>query len=154
MLKLTSSTNEIFEVELNSAIKSALIKNIIEDCGTEDTIPLEIITSNTLRKVIEYLQKDLPTTSFKGKVESNDIKIYVSYWESIFIDVSIDDLKDLIIAANFLDIPSLLTLCSIKFACILYGKSASQMRSILNEEDDLDPIEVQKIRKRYENDFN
>ena len=57
------------------------------------------------------------------------------------------------IVANFLDIPQLLKLCSIKFASILYEKNSSEMRLILNEEDDLDHAEVEKLRKQYEEEL-
>jgi Skp1 family, tetramerisation domain. len=77
MIKLTTG-QVLFELPILSATKSGLLKNIIEDCGTDETIPLETISSQTLTKIIEYLNQNLSDNNFNQKVESNDIKKYVS----------------------------------------------------------------------------
>lgn len=150
MIRLRSGT-DFLEISRNFASKSRLIQNVIEDCESDEVVPLDSIPIETLGKIVEYLEKDLPSNLFEGKATSSDLKKFVSHWEADFVDLPIDQIKELLLAANFLDIPQLLQLCSLKFACILYGKSASEMRVILNENDDLDPDEVNKLRKEYEN---
>ena len=61
MIKLRSSDGDTFEVEENVAMESRKIKNnmmIQEDnCAGETVIPLPIIPSNILARVIEYCKK-------------------------------------------------------------------------------------------------
>jgi S-phase kinase-associated protein 1 len=54
MLKLLSSEGETFEVPEEVANKSMLIKNMVEDSGTDEEIPLPNVKSAVLAKVIEY----------------------------------------------------------------------------------------------------
>ena len=153
MIKLTCCCQSVFEIRIQSAVKSGLIKNIIEDSGPDEIIPLNYIKKGTMKKIIEYLEYELNENLFNGKVESHNIREYVSLWESEYINIEIEELREIMIVANFLDIPQLLKLCSIKFASILYEKNSSEMRLILNEEDDLDHAEVEKLRKQYEEEL-
>ena len=51
---LKSSDKVLFEVNEPVALESQMIKNIIEDAGTANAIPLFNVSSNILSKVIEY----------------------------------------------------------------------------------------------------
>jgi S-phase kinase-associated protein 1 len=53
-VKLTSSDNQMFEVDEEIANESQTVKNMIEDTGTEDIIPLPNVPGKILAKVIEY----------------------------------------------------------------------------------------------------
>ena len=53
-LKLISAEGTIYEIEENVACKSQLIKNMVEDAGTSEEIPLPNVKSEILEKVIEY----------------------------------------------------------------------------------------------------
>merc|ERR1712080_787590 len=54
MLKLKSSQGEIFEVEPEVACMSTLIKNMVDDSGTDEEIPLPNVKTAILSKVIDY----------------------------------------------------------------------------------------------------
>jgi S-phase kinase-associated protein 1 len=49
---LKSNDGEIFEVEQAVAMKSQMIKYVIEDRGFDDTIPIPGVTSAILAKVL------------------------------------------------------------------------------------------------------
>ena len=53
---LKSSDKVLFEVNEPVALESQMIKNIIEDAGTANAIPLFNVSSNILSKVIEYCE--------------------------------------------------------------------------------------------------
>eukprot|EP00437_Effrenium_voratum_P010787 CAMPEP_0181440926 /NCGR_PEP_ID=MMETSP1110-20121109/23233_1 /TAXON_ID=174948 /ORGANISM="Symbiodinium sp., Strain CCMP421" /LENGTH=67 /DNA_ID=CAMNT_0023564773 /DNA_START=57 /DNA_END=257 /DNA_ORIENTATION=+ len=61
-VKLKSSQGEIFEVEPEVATMSTLIKNMVEDSGTDEEIPLPNVKTAILSKVIDYCKyhKDSP----------------------------------------------------------------------------------------------
>ena len=54
LLKLKSSQGEIFEVEPEVACMSTLIKNMVDDSGTDEEIPLPNVKTAILSKVIDY----------------------------------------------------------------------------------------------------
>merc|ERR1719221_1936028 len=62
MLKLTSSQGEIFEVLPEVACMSTLIKNMVDDSGTDEEIPLPNVNTAILSKVVDYCKyhKDCP----------------------------------------------------------------------------------------------
>lgn len=53
-VKLCSSDTQQFEVEREVADTSETVKNLIEDSGAEDVIPLPNVSGKILAKVIEY----------------------------------------------------------------------------------------------------
>ena len=51
---LKSNDNELFEVGVQVASESQHIKNMVEDVGTAEAIPLHNVSGKILSKVIEY----------------------------------------------------------------------------------------------------
>ncbi|GMH34609.1 hypothetical protein BSKO_02470 [Bryopsis sp. KO-2023] len=124
IIKLKSSDDECFEVPEAVALRSETIKNMIEDIqGVEGYIvPLPDVNSTTLRKVIEYCQyhvdaeeKDQNGNPKKGEEE-------VRNWDQVYIQVDIDTLYTLILAASNLKITGLQDLCCQRIADMIRGK--------------------------------
>ena len=55
-IKLKSKQEELFEVEKNTAFRSVTIKNMVEDTGMDICVPIPMVESRTLVKVIEFLK--------------------------------------------------------------------------------------------------
>merc|ERR1711998_34923 len=53
-VKLKSKQEEIFEVSKEVACRSVTVKNMVEDTGSDAPIPLPMVDSKILIKVIEY----------------------------------------------------------------------------------------------------
>lgn len=53
-VKLKSKHEEVFEVEKDVAFRSVTVKNMIEDTGLDTPVPLPMVDSKILIKVIEY----------------------------------------------------------------------------------------------------
>ena len=65
-----------------------------------------------------------------------------SEWDVNFIEFkNLDDLVDLIVAANFLDIQGLLALGCAKVATIIKGKSVEEIREVFGIVNDFTPEE-------------
>lgn len=89
---------------------------MIEDTGKEGEIKIPNIKINTLKKVIEYCtyykDKEYPIIN-KPLSSKNLLENGASEWDVEFIDLKdINELIDLVVAANFLDIKGLLNLGS------------------------------------------
>lgn len=146
-INLKSSDGEIFEIDQEVALESQTIKHMIEDDCADDTgIPLPNVTSKVLAKVIEYCKKHVEAAaanSDERRVDENDIKT----WDAEFVKVDQDTLFDLILAANYLDIKSLLDLTCKTVAAMIDGKTPEQIRKTFNIKNDYTPEEEEEVRR-------
>ncbi|XP_048128618.1 SKP1-like protein 1A isoform X1 [Rhodamnia argentea] len=119
-ITLRSSDGESFEVEEAVAVESQTIKHMIEDDCADNAIPLPNVTSKILAKVIEYCKKHVDASKAEDRVNDEDLKA----WDAAFIKVDQVDqatLFDLILAANYLNIKSLLDLTCQTVADMIKG---------------------------------
>lgn len=97
---------------------------MIDDAGTEEEIPLPNVKKPILQKVMEYCEKhrtDNPPEIEKPLKTSNLSEI-VDAWDAKFIDIeNLEELFEIILAANYLDIKSLLDLSCAKVATLIKG---------------------------------
>lgn len=148
-VKLSSSDEQVFEVDLEIAKCSITIKNILEgtkrilflsmrptehsfaDIGeTETPIPLTNVTGALLKKILEYCQYhrehplDAPADGAKEERRLDDI----IPWDQAFCNVDQPTLFGLILAANYLDIKPLLDLTCKTVALLIKGKTPEEIR--------------------------
>eukprot|EP01090_Pellita_catalonica_P002509 TRINITY_DN12085_c0_g1_i1.p1 TRINITY_DN12085_c0_g1~~TRINITY_DN12085_c0_g1_i1.p1 ORF type:complete len:151 (+),score=31.93 TRINITY_DN12085_c0_g1_i1:96-548(+) len=128
---LQSSDGQEFSVSKEVAEMSNTIKHMLGDLSrsmdaSSAPIPLPNINSTNLEKVIDYLNHHL-----LHPVPDRDDGDYrldnITDWDEDFIDVDIEMLFDLILAANFLDIKSLLDLGCKTVAKMIIGKTPDEI---------------------------
>ena len=149
MLKLQSQEGRVFEVEESVASKSLLIKNMVEDSGTDEEIPLPNVKSAILEKVIEYCRhyRDQIPPEIEKPLKSAVMQDVVPAWDAAFVELEHEMLFELILAANYLDIKSLLDLSCAKVASQMKGKNPEEIRRTFNIENDFTPEEEQQVRE-------
>ena len=150
LITLVSSDNQKIDIDTESAQKSNLLKGLISDYnGNQDPIQLPDIKYDILKKVVDYL------TYYKGKtpkdipkpMPSGNLSEVIDDWDVKFINsIDLDSVFDLINAANYMDIPSLIDLSCAKIASLMKGKTAQEIRTMFNIECDLTEEEL----KEYE----
>ncbi len=101
-----------------------LLMLIYIDAGTEEEIPLPNVKATTLAKVLKYcelhkgenppeIEKPLKSANLSDVVSQNDVK---------FIDIeNIEEIFEIVLAANYLDIKSLMELACAKIASLIKG---------------------------------
>lgn len=157
MIKLRSSDEKIFDVDVEIAKRCETIKNMLDDLGVEDgdeqdSIPVRLSEVNalTLRKVLEWAEhhKDdaLEADDNKNEKKSNDI----SQWDADFLAVENSILFDLILAANFLNVKGLFQTAAKTLALMLKDKTPDEIRAKFSIENDLTDAENEKIREEME----
>ncbi|CAL0331928.1 unnamed protein product [Lupinus luteus] len=142
-ITLKSSDGEAFEVEEAVALESQTIKHMIEDDCADNGIPLPNVTSKILAKVIEYCKKHVEATSSEEKPNDEDLKA----WDADFVKVDQATLFDLILAANYLNIKSLLDLTCQTVADMIKGKTPEEIRKTFNIKNDFTPEEEEEVRR-------
>lgn len=145
-VKLTSSDNQMFEVDEEIANESTTVKNMIEDTGTEDIIPLPNVPGKILAKVIEYCKFHVEANK---KVDDKPAKSEddIKQWDTEFVKVDQATLFDLILAANYLNIKGLLDLTCQTVANMIKGKTPEEIRKTFNIKNDFTPEEEEEVRR-------
>lgn len=127
-----------FKLDRNSAQMCNLVKSILE--GDQDVKRIEIkkVTGDILKLVVDYLKYH------KGKVPAEIAKpirsvkmekIVEDEWDAKFINaLGKKMIFQVILAANYMDIKSLLHLGCAKIATLIKGKSPEEIKRILSEE--------------------
>ncbi|WFD35447.1 TATA-binding protein-associated factor mot1 [Malassezia cuniculi] len=157
MVVLTTSDNEQFTVDRDVAERSLLIKQMIEDIGESDMpIPLPNVSSSVLTKVLEYCNhhRNDPPSSLDDADEMRRRATDISEWDAKFIQVDQEMLFEIILAANYLDIKSLLDIgCKTVYvvpadsANMIKGKQPEEIRKLFNIQNDFTPEEEAQIRR-------
>lgn len=151
-VQLKSKDDKVFTVEKDVACMSTTIKNLIDDIDEldEDTaIPVPNVSGAILEKVVQYceyhLENPVPAVEDKSHEEKRTDDIIP--WDAEFCQVDQSTLFELILAANFLDIKSLLDLTCKTVANMIKGKSPEEIRKLFNIKNDFTPEEEEQIRK-------
>jgi S-phase kinase-associated protein 1 len=100
VVKLSSSDAQMFEVDEEVAFLSQTVKNLVEDAGTEDVVPLPNVSGRILAKVIEYcrfhVEADKKVDDKPSKSEDDQ-----KQWDTEFVKVDQATLFDLILVSGF-----------------------------------------------------
>ena len=149
MITLVSSDGEKMQVTAKAAQRSQLVKGIIEDYPDDAEVPLNNVKSNILKKIKEYLDhyQDSDPKEIERPLASQNYQDCVEPWDYEFINVDLDLIFEIILAANYMDIKPLLELASSKVASIIKGKTPEEIRKTFNIQNDFTPEEEQQIRE-------
>lgn len=109
-------------------------------------------TSNVLKKVIEYCEyhKDDPIPPAEEDSNGTKNTADISEWDAKFFQVDQELLFEILLAANYLDIRSLLDVGSKTVANMIRGKTPEEIRKTFNIYNDFTPEEEQQIKRENE----
>ncbi|KAJ7178828.1 Skp1 family, dimerization domain-containing protein [Mycena crocata] len=154
MVLLVSSDNVKFTTEKDTIEKSILIKNMLGDVGESDQpIPLPNVTSSVLKKVLVYCEHHRADPQPADEHDQDDARqrmTNISEWDQQFLDVEQELLFDIILAANYLDIKTLLDIGCKTVANMIKGKSPDEIRKQFNIINDFTPEEEAQMKKENE----
>ena len=148
-ITLISSSGISFLIGKRECEMSGLLQNMMENDKEATSFFLENIKPQTLSKIVLYLKYRFvnPPSPIEKPLRSNKMEDIVDGWDAFFIDVGDEELFDLILASNYMNIPSLIDLSCAKVATYMKGKSAEQIRQRFNIENDLTDAEVNAIKE-------
>lgn len=98
-VKLMSSDAQMFEVDEDVAFQSQTVKNLVEDAGTEDAIPLPNVSGRILAKVIEYSKYHVEAEKKGADDKPTKTEDDVKRWDDEFVKVDQATLFDLILVS-------------------------------------------------------
>ncbi|KAL7455908.1 hypothetical protein ACHAWC_010228 [Mediolabrus comicus] len=140
-IKLISRSGDPFELPYAAARLSHVVRDAQaeEDDGVIDTpedVQIIKVESRCLEKVVEFLKHyhEEPLVEIKTPLEDNTFEgnVKQEWYQNFLKGIDQPMLFDLVTAANFMAIQPLLDITCLKVSCQLMGKSAEEIRQILN----------------------
>ncbi|OUM65632.1 hypothetical protein PIROE2DRAFT_41488 [Piromyces sp. E2] len=134
-VNLESCDGRIFKIDKDIAIKSQLINNMLEDVDESDdeNIPLPNVTGDILEKVIEYCEhhRNDKLDEYDDDDDNDEME---DSWDNDFLENfgSKEQLFDTALAANYMDIKTLLNLTCRHIADNIRGKNVEEIREYFN----------------------
>eukprot|EP00565_Helicotheca_tamesis_P001264 CAMPEP_0185728960 /NCGR_PEP_ID=MMETSP1171-20130828/4393_1 /TAXON_ID=374046 /ORGANISM="Helicotheca tamensis, Strain CCMP826" /LENGTH=173 /DNA_ID=CAMNT_0028397723 /DNA_START=86 /DNA_END=607 /DNA_ORIENTATION=- len=140
-INLKSKDGVVFEIQSSAAKISQLVMTTIdlddedEDDESNPTVEIPKVESACLSKVVEFCNHHAnePLRPIRTPLEGNTLEEVVTQeWYRQFVSVEQSLLFQLVQAANYMEIQPLLDLACLQVSTILMGKSAEEIRVILN----------------------
>ena len=120
-----------------------------DDADETQEIPLPNVKATVLSKVIEFCthHHKNPMQEIEKPLKSANMHEVVAEWDANFVDIEQELLFELILAANYMDIKSLLDLTCAKVASMIKGKTPEEIRKTFNIVNDFTPEEEAQVRE-------
>lgn len=136
-IKLVSKDHKTIEVDRKCMLVSTVIKTSLEGEPTATEVPVPGVNFEELQRVVEYCvhhdgkEGHIPLQPLRSKVMKD---VCQDAWDADFIDrvgECKQKLYDLILAANYMDIKSLLHVGCAKVATLIKGQPLEKIKDIL-----------------------
>ena len=160
---LVSNDGQGFHVTREALRYSNLIRTMLNDdeddedsdCDcTGESIPITNVDGKTLALVVRWMtyhveNKDVYTggrPNIPKPLLSSNLSHFLCEWDTAFLtSMENEMLFNMVIAANYLDVPILLDICCAAVASKLTGKSAEEIRQEFNIVNDFTPEEEEAV---------
>mmetsp|Transcript_11562 Transcript_11562/g.13085 ORF Transcript_11562/g.13085 Transcript_11562/m.13085 type:complete len:179 (+) Transcript_11562:23-559(+) len=151
MITLKSKEGKGYSVGKAPAMMSNLIKITLDGDQEAKEIDLKHIEGPVVEKVIQYMTYHVKVAPRKIEkpLQSTNMKELVDEFDAGFVDTDQPTMFKLLLAANYLDIKSLLNLVCAKIASLMKGKTPDQIRKIFNIRSDYTPEEEEQVRRDH-----
>jgi len=152
IVTLVSQEKTAFRVQKKAALQSNLVRTALEDDKDAKEVALVHIAAPIVEKCIVYMQYhvDVPPRKIESPLKSSNMKELVDRFDAKFVDdIDLDTLMKLLLAANYMDIKSLLELICAKVASMMKGKTAPQIRKAFNIREEFTPEEYEEIKEKF-----
>ena len=125
-IKIIIKEKKEIEITKKAAELSELLKNSMNDYPNEVLFPINELEEKQAEKIKEFLThiNGVHNKEIEKPLTQNEMKNVTDQWSADFVDkLSIEELVNLTVAANFMGINSLLDLCSAKIASMCKDKN-------------------------------
>ena len=148
-IKIIVKEGKEIPISKKAAELSELLKAAMIEYPKETSFPLNELDEKNGELIKEYLThyNGEPPKEIEKPITSNDIKNLTDEWSSTFIDkLSVEDLSNLTVAANYMGINSLLDLCCAKVATLCKDKTEDDIFKLFKITETFNEEEKNKIK--------
>ena len=149
-IKLVIKEGKEIELTKKAAELSEVLKTAINDYPNEASFPLEDIDEKNGEKIKEFLThfNGVAPAEIEKPLTSNEMKNLTDEWSANFVDkMSMEELVNLTVAANYMGINSLLDLCCAKVASLCKDKNEEEIFKTFNITEQFTEEEKNKIKE-------
>ncbi|MCO5547358.1 hypothetical protein L7F22_000807 [Adiantum nelumboides] len=147
-VKLKSADNEVFEVELEVALQSQVIKDTVDDMDCSAVpLPLPNISSAELAKILEFCRYHHHHPLQQQQQAAAAGTPASAYHKQFLSSLTKKDLFGLMLAANYLDIASLLDVLCGRVANKIKKMTPEEVRKYFGIANDFTPEEESQVRR-------
>ena len=149
-IKLVTKDGKEIEITKKDAELSELLKSAINDNPKESSFPLNELDEKCGEKIKEYLSHFNGTAppEIEKPITSNEMKNLTDEWSANFADkMTMEELVNLTVAANYMGINSLLDLCCAKVASLCKDKDEKEIFKTFNINETFTEEEKNKIKE-------
>ena len=149
-IRIITKEGKEIEILQKAAELSELLKQTMNDFPDEEKFPLKEIDEKNALKIKEYLThfNGIAPPEIEKPLISNNLKDITDEWSADFLyKMSLEEIINLNIAANYMGIYCLLDLCCAKIATLLKDKSEEEVLKEFNITEPLTEEEKNKIRE-------
>ena len=149
-IKLVTKDGKEIELSKKDAELSELLKAAINDNPKESSFPLNELDEKSWEKIKEYLSHFNGTAppEIEKPITSNEMKNLTDEWSANFVDkMTMEELVNLTVAANYMGINSLLDLCCAKVASLCKDKDEKEIFKTFNINETFTEEEKNKIKE-------
>ena len=143
---LVSLDAEEFIIPRRVADMSLMVAGLFK--GEEEKVPVQV-KGAVLKKVLEWCAYHTDN-GYMERIGKPLKRFEVSPWDAEFVNNNIEMLFELIEAANYLDIKSLLDLTCAKVASLIKNKTLDEIFKVFK----IDPVFTQEESNEFKNEFN
>ena len=113
-IQIRSKEGTIYKITKKAAMRSGILKGMMEDYPDDATFPMKNIKGNILEKIKDYLMhyENEEPQEITIPLKSNNFSECVNAWDYNFLGNDFDVVLELLTAANYLDIKPLYELIS------------------------------------------
>ncbi|XWS10606.1 hypothetical protein CRYUN_Cryun38cG0010800 [Craigia yunnanensis] len=147
---LRADDNHEFEVDEAIAMEFGTVRTFFEDNpdATEEPIPLLNVSSKCLSTIIEYCKSHL---AFRARDSSSSVEDEAKAYDVELVKaLDNESLKEMILAANYLNMKDLLDMLNQAVADRIKNKSVEYVRRFFGIENDYSPEEEAEVRAQNE----
>ena len=150
VIKIITKNGKEIEIPKKAAELSELIKSSIKASEKDAPLTLGELDDVNGEKIKEYLThfNGVAPNEIEKPLTSNEMKKITDEWSANFIDkMSIEEIVNLSVAANYMQIDCLLDLCCAKIASLCKDKSEEEIYKAFNITEPMTEEEKKKIRE-------
>mmetsp|Transcript_25566 Transcript_25566/g.35995 ORF Transcript_25566/g.35995 Transcript_25566/m.35995 type:complete len:164 (+) Transcript_25566:202-693(+) len=133
LVELRSKDGDVIEIPYSAAQLSELVRDSVAD--DEREVQVLRVSTDCLKKVVEFLKYHVrePMVAIPTPLGASSFEEIVKpEWYKEFVNLERAMIFDLLTAANYMGIKPLLDLTCLKVTFELTGKSAEEIRQLLN----------------------
>ena len=147
---LKSKDGQEFKILKMNAELSILVKNVLQDYSNNQVLDILEVEAKTLKIVVDYLNhfKGVAPIAIQKPLRSTVMSQETDEWSANLVDkLSLEEIVDLSMAANYMEIHPLLDLVCAKIASLCKDKSQEELLETFGIKEIFTEEERNKIKE-------